>query len=56
MNIPVSKEGIYSVEFWDTHSGIIVSKLDCFTDHDEVEVILPPLQKDIALKIIYLGK
>jgi len=45
------ESGDYTVEFWDTWQEGVVSRASLEVTGDSVEIHLPPLSKDIALKI-----
>lgn len=53
--VPVKKDGAYRVELWDTRSGKVVSTTNVRSASQIVKYALPPLEKDVALKIIHAG-
>ncbi|MBI5684897.1 MAG: hypothetical protein HZC54_07440 [Verrucomicrobia bacterium] len=50
--VPVKKAGAYRVELWDTRSGKIVSTTNARSESQTVKYKLPPIEKDVALKVI----
>ena len=51
--VPVTKDGDYRVELWDTRSGKIVGKETAKSAERKVTCALPDIEKDVALKLIY---
>ena len=53
MNIGGLRPGKYRVEFWDTYKGEKISAMDLDYPPDKsgVEIKLPPVARDIAMKI-----
>ncbi len=52
ISIPVKSTGNFNIELWDTRTGKIVSTTKSATNQHIVKYPLPPVQKDIALKVI----
>lgn len=50
--VPVAKDAIYQVEVWDTRRGTVVSKSTIRSSGKRVTCPLPPIEKDVALKVI----
>jgi hypothetical protein len=44
--------GRYRIEFWDTWAGVVSKESDPHTNHGTADISLPPLERDIALKLI----
>jgi hypothetical protein len=55
ISIPVRKNGNYSIELWDTRRGKVVSTSSTLSKEGLVSYELPPIEKDIALKIIIIN-
>ncbi len=55
ITVPVKKNGVHRVEFWDTRQGIVQSQQTVQATARTVVCKLPPIEKDVALKIIYTG-
>ncbi|MCX7826432.1 MAG: hypothetical protein N2689_12865, partial [Verrucomicrobiae bacterium] len=53
--VPVKKDGAYRVELWDTRSGKIISTTAARAASQTVKYALPPIEKDVALKLIHAG-
>lgn len=51
ISIPVGKNGNYSIELWDTRSGKVVSTAKALSKEGLVSYELPPIEKDVALKV-----
>jgi len=52
ISLPVKQEGEYRVELWDTRSGKVLSSTTTRSAEQAVRYVLPPIQKDVALKVI----
>ncbi len=50
--VPVAKDGTYRVELWDTRRGQVLDKSTIRSNEKKVTCPLPPLDKDVALKVI----
>lgn len=50
--VPVAREGLYRVEFWDTRTGQMREGPRTRSAQKTVSVDLPPLEKDVALKVV----
>jgi len=55
ISVPVNRDGVYDVEFWDTRSGKVISRKAHRGASKTVTCKLPPVEKDIALKVIMKG-
>jgi hypothetical protein len=55
MVVPVKKAGVYRVELWDTRSGKVQSQTTVQATANSVKCKLPPIEKDVAMKIIHVG-
>ena len=55
ITMPVKKEGAYHIELWDTRTGKVVSTTTVRSASQTVRYLLPPVAKDVALKIIHAG-
>jgi hypothetical protein len=53
ITVPVKKDGAYRVELWDTRSGKVVSTTSVRSSSQTVKYALPPIEKDVVLKIIH---
>ena len=53
--VPVKKDGTYRVELWDTRSGKVISNTTTRSAAQTVKCVLPPVEKDVALKAIHVG-
>lgn len=56
LNIPVRKDGAYRVELWDTRSGKVVKRQTVEARGSRVVYELPPVDKDVALKVALVVK
>lgn len=52
VTVPVKKEGVYRVELWDTRAGKVISNTTTRSVARSVKSTLPPIEKDVALKVI----
>ncbi|MFA5190278.1 MAG: hypothetical protein WC740_06105 [Verrucomicrobiia bacterium] len=52
ITVPVKKDGAYKVELWDTRSGKVISTVNARSTSQTVKYALPPIEKDVALKVI----
>lgn len=52
ITIPVKNEGSFNIELWDTRTGKVTSTASVTSTQRTVEYALPPIDKDIALKVI----
>lgn len=52
VTVPVKKDGGYRVELWDTRSGEVVSTAAANSSAETIRYELPPIEKDVALKVI----
>lgn len=52
VDVPVRKDGAYRVEFWDTRGGKVVSCTEARSVDLVVKCALPPIEKDVALKVV----
>lgn len=52
IKVPVAEEGRYRVEQWDTRKGTVVAVGEARSESKTVTVALPPIQKDVAYKLI----
>lgn len=50
--VPVKKQGGYRVELWDTRAGKMISTTAATSSDLAVKYALPPVQKDVALKLV----
>ena len=55
ITVPVRKDGVYRVELWDTRQGTVQSQTTVQAAAKSVKCKLPPVEKDVALKIIHVG-
>lgn len=55
ISVPVKKDGVCRIELWDTRTGKIVSKTNLRSTSQTVKYSLPPIEKDVALKIIHVS-
>ncbi|MFA5646234.1 MAG: DUF5060 domain-containing protein [Candidatus Ratteibacteria bacterium] len=55
IEIPSMEHGEYRVEFWDTRKGIKTGHTRCTSIQEKVIIPLPPIEKDIACKIRFVG-
>ncbi|GAB2565204.1 hypothetical protein [Spirosoma areae] len=53
LQVPVKRAGVYQVEIWDTRKGEITKKTPVKSNGSVVNVALPDIDKDLALKLIY---
>ncbi len=51
IEIPVKINGNYTIEIWDTHKGTVTSTINASSKNGIVFCDLPPVEKDIALKV-----
>ena len=51
IEIPVKVNGNYIIEIWDTHKGEVISTISTLSKGGKVICNLPPIEKDIALKV-----
>lgn len=56
INIPVRKDGTYQVELWDTRRGKVVKQSTAEARGSRVVYELPPVDKDVALKVALVVK
>lgn len=52
ITIPVRQAGNYSVEAWDTRTGKVLSTINTTAQKGTVSYNLPPIETDLALKVI----
>jgi len=52
ITVPVKKDGAYRIELWDTRNGRVVSTTNARSTSQMVKYKLPPMEKDVALKVI----
>lgn len=55
VDIPVVKNGDYSIELWDTRKGLILSSSKLSSENGVITYELPPISKDVALKAVSLN-
>jgi len=51
LTIPGLKDGTYNVEFWDTYEGVITDEQEIVFSDGVLQIDLPPVQNDLALKV-----
>ncbi len=51
VEVPVAADGAYSLEWWDTYKGIVVRKEKVAAKGKTLVVPLPPLERDVAVKV-----
>jgi hypothetical protein len=56
IDVPVCKDGAYRVELWDTRTGKVLRTSETQSAGKMVKCALPPLEKDVALKVVPVGK
>jgi hypothetical protein len=52
LTVPVKTDGLYCVELWDTRTGKVIGSSQASSTAKAVNVALPPIEKDVALKVI----
>jgi hypothetical protein len=52
VTVPVKRDGVYRIELWDTRTGKVVSTATATSSANAVPCTLPPVDKDVALKVI----
>ncbi len=53
--IPVSQNGSYRIELWDTRRGTVQSQSSVAAVSKTVTYNLPTVERDVALKVIHIG-
>jgi hypothetical protein len=48
-------QGRYRVEYWDTWTGVVTRETDLRSSRGEIELALPRLERDAALKVVRLN-
>jgi len=56
IDVPVRRDGAYRVELWDTRSGKVVATTPVKAAGKTVRYALPPIDKDVALKVVRVGE
>jgi hypothetical protein len=56
VDVPVRKDGSYRVELWDTRTGKVVGTAAARSKAKSVSYALPPIEKDVALKVILMDQ
>ena len=52
ISIPVKNNGNYNIELWDTRSGKVITTTKAVSKEGKVNYALPPIENDVALKVI----
>jgi hypothetical protein len=47
--------GRYRIEFWDTWAGVVTREADVQSSRGSAVIALPPIERDIALKLVRLN-
>lgn len=53
LTVPVKRDGVYRIELWDTRTGKVVATVTATSSASAVSYALPPIEKDVALKVIH---